>query len=47
MSTNDELQIPNAAKKDANSFKLLRVWVTSQGLYGGVRLVALSAGRMF
>jgi hypothetical protein len=37
MAENDQLLIPDAAKKDAKSFELLRVWVANKGQHVSLR----------
>jgi len=40
MSGHNELQIPDTAKHDPNSFELLRVWVASKGQHVSLRVGA-------
>jgi len=37
MSKSDELPIPDAARRDANSFELLRVWIANKGQHVTLR----------
>jgi hypothetical protein len=37
MADSDQLLIPDAAKKDAKSFELLRVWVANEGQHVSLR----------
>ena len=37
MADSDQLLIPDAARKDPNSFELLRVWVASKGQHVSLR----------
>ena len=38
MAENSELQIPEPAKRDPNSFELLRVWVANKGQHVSLRV---------
>ncbi len=38
MSGTDELQVPDAARNDPNSFELLRVWVANRGQHVSIRV---------
>lgn len=37
MAENDQLLIPDAAKKDPRSFELLRVWIANKGQHVSLR----------
>ncbi len=38
MSNHNEIQVPEAAQNDANSFELLRVWVANKGQHVSLRV---------
>jgi hypothetical protein len=37
MADKDQLQIPNSARKDPNSFELLRIWIANKGQHISLR----------